>query len=475
MEGKPKGKEMTPYQQVLEKYELPFPLYPFQENDMNEWAADPRTGLYYEPGLGKTPTSTVCSLYKMTMGVDMIVVLMPPILISRWARWLAKVKQKDGTAFKILSYQGTPKVRKAMSFKGQDFILMSMPIFKRDYERICNELGSMKLHVILDEAQCIKDVGTDNYKLYRDFVETHSHQLLTGTPLNNPLDAYAYVKLITPQIYPNLAMFERCHVYERDFFDKPISFQNLELLASNLLLHAVRRTKEECLKDLPECIIQPFEYDLDPRHLKLYRQLVDEQLLKLPDGDKIDATQASALYHALGQIIMQWHYFGQDEKLKSAGFDVIDEVLDELGDKKLIVFGNYRRTNAAIVKRYGCPGVWGEVPPKKKQEALDKFIDDPRCRMIVLHPISAGQGIDGLQDVCADILYVEPPIAVSHWTQSLSRAHRDGQKNLVTVRMAQAIGTIQQHLVKRLTEKEALVNPIQGSRALLRDALLGNS
>ena len=109
----------------------------------------------------------------------------------------------------------------------------------------------------------------------------------------------------------------------------------------------------------------------------------------------------------------------------------------------------------------------------KKQEALDRFIDDPKCRMIVLHPVAAGQGLDGLQHVCSDILYVEPPVAVSHFTQSLSRVHRDGQRKVVTVRLGVAAGTIQQHLVQSLTYKEALVNPLQLSKARLRDALMG--
>lgn len=40
----------------------------------------------------------------------------------------------------------------------------------------------------------------------------------------------------------------------------------------------------------------------DIKHLKLYRKLAEEELLKLPDGGKIDATQATKLVHALGQI-----------------------------------------------------------------------------------------------------------------------------------------------------------------------------
>lgn len=464
---------VKPYEYIRANYRLPFDLYPFQQNAVNALAPLPRTGLYFEPGLGKTATSTVCALYHLGDGAEVVLVLVPPIIIPTWARWLARIRRSDGTSLKVLAYEGSPTRRKSMNFAGQDFILMSMQIFKRDYERVCWQLGPKRVHVILDEAQCIKGVGTQNYKMFRDFVGLQSHQLLTGTPLSNPMDAFAYVKLNAPSVYLTLAQFERIHVSQRDVFNKPTAYQNLDLLKENLLINADRKTKEDVLIDLPECIIVPLEYELAPQHQKLYKRLVNEQLLKFSDGETINATQASALYHALGRIVMQWSHYGHDESLKSAGYEVVEEVLEELGDKKLIVFGNYKRTNAELVRRFNCPGIWGEISATTKQEALDEFIENPKCRMIVLHPQAGGVGVDGLQRVCSDVLYVEPPMAVSHLTQSLSRVHRDGQKHVVTIRLATALGTIQQHLVRSLSSKEALVNPLQGSRSTLRAAFFG--
>ena len=37
-----------------------------------------------------------------------------------------------------------------------------------------------------------------------------------------------------------------------------------------------------------------------------------------------------------------------------------------------------------------------------------------------------------------------------------------------------ALGTIQEHLVASLTETEDLVNPLQGSKAMLREAIFGS-
>ena len=114
------------------------------------------------------------------------------------------------------------------------------------------------------------------------------------------------------------------------------------------------RTKEDVLPDLPECIISDIEYELDSPHtapgtagsfmvvadlldsphMALYRKMATHKLLEWKEEQKLDLTQATALYHALGQIVCQWHYFGQDEALKSKVYSLIEEVLEELGDKK---------------------------------------------------------------------------------------------------------------------------------------------
>jgi SNF2 family DNA or RNA helicase len=373
---------MTPYEAVLSHYDLPFPLYDFQVEDVNELACLNRTGAYLEPGLGKTVVSTCCALYKKLPSwgrtVDTILVIAPPLLIQQWSRWLKTIKPKNGKPLDIVSYQGSPAARKKLKLKA-DFVLMSIQIFKKDYQRIREELWYQRLHVVLDEAHCIKDIKTSNYKLYQEFIndtcaypleghaESHrTHQLLTGTPLNKPLDAYAYIKLIAPIVYRSKGMFDQLHIAGLDSFGNPIGFKNLDLLTNSLMLSSVRHTKEDVL-NLPPCTIQPIVYELDHKHKALYDKLANEQILKLGDGSKIDATQCMALFHSLQQIICQWDYFAQDPKLVSQAYRLIEETLEELGSKKLVVFANYRRTNQALVDRFKCPGVWGEVSPLQKQ------------------------------------------------------------------------------------------------------------
>jgi len=461
-----------PYEVVKSHFTLPFELYPFQQDIVNVLSPLPRAGYYAQPGTGKTAMSTASALYKKLKGTsEVAVVTMPPILIKTWARWLARIP-----GIKVTQYLGTPKARAAIKLDG-DFILMSIQIFKIDHVRIMAELGHKPRVLIVDEATAIKSVASDNYKKTREFADDQELMLLTGTPLSSPADAYAYCKLIAPTIYRNLRTFENVHVEERDFFNKPTKWQNLDLLADNMRVNAVRVYKRDVLKDLPPITYTPIFYDLSPDHARLYKRLADDQVLKLKDGGKIDATQATALYHALQQIIINFDVFAQDDTLLSAGYDIIEEVMDEIAGGKLVIFASYRMTNRGLVKRlakYNAVAAYGDLTSVQQARNIEQFISDPACRILIAQPISAGYGVDGLQAVCSDALFLEEPVVPRDFEQACDRLSREGQRHGVNVRIAIALKTCQVRLHNNLLAKDALVNSVQGSYQDLRDAIFGN-
>lgn len=462
---------MTPYELVKHNYTLPFDLYPYQQEAVNELAPTPRMGLWLDMGCGKTITSIVICLYKLLMGhVEHVIVLMPPILLVGWGRVLSKF---PGLTYTI--YRGTPKQREGLSLDSK-FILMSYQIFKKDFDKLCKAYSHDHVALVCDESTAVKNVGSDTYKKVRDFAVGQHLLLLSGSPLSTPHDGYAPIKLVSPNIYRTLAQYEMIHVKSRDFFKNVTEWQNLDLLASNLLVNSVRVLKEDVLKDLPPVIYAPLYYELDPAHQKTYRILCDQQMLKFDNGEKLDATNASALYNALQQVPCNREHFMQEDG-ESQALDLIHEVMEELGDRKLVVFTAYRMTNRLLrerMQKYGVVTVFGEVSTKEKDAALDTFVNDPNCRMLVLQIRSGGFGIDGLQAVCTDALFMEMPIVPAWFHQAVARVHRTGQTKPVTARVAIAERTIQVRLWNILQEKDSLVNTcIRGPRDL-REALAGN-
>lgn len=461
---------MTPYEVVKQHYTLPFTARPYQEATINELAPLPRAGYYLDTGTGKTFCSTVSALYKLLMGAHHVLCIMPPILITGWARFLQSIPEVSVTV-----YRGTPAQRKDIPLTG-DFILMSMQIFKKDYERMCEEFEHKSVVVIVDEATSIKNVGSDNYKKIRDFTVGQHFLPLTGTPLSTPMDGYAFIKQIAPTIYRNLHHFENVHVAERDFFGTVVAWKNLELLSENLKVNSVRLLKTDVLHDLPSISYDPIFYELDPSHYKLYKTLAEEQLLPLKDGGKIDATVEQALHHALQQIVVNYDHFADDPKCVSNTLDLVQELMGELEGRKLLIFAKYRMTNRKLIQMlqpYGAVGAYGDLTTTQQRKNIDQFIDDPKCRVLVAQPTSAGYGVDGLQHVCQDALFVELPDIPRDFHQAVARLWREGQKEKVTVRIAVAERTLQVRKLKLMLAKDELVSKVQKSYADLRSEIFG--
>ena len=458
-----------PYQELKKRVNLPVELYEFQQRAANELGPLPRLGLYFDVGTGKTFTAIVIAMYKLLFSsIEKTVVIMPPVLLQNWRRNIEKFPGTD-----VLIYAGTPAQRKKLTFDRQ-FILVGLQMFKRDIKRFEAELGNCRLFIIVDEAQALKNPGSDNFKFVRDFSLINDLCLLTGTPLSVPEDGYAYIKLLTPEVYKSQYQFESIHVTERDFrTNKPKEYAHLGMLNKNLLLVAHRVLKEDVLRDLPELTYTPIYYDLEPEHLKLYHRMVDEQMVKLTNGGKIDLTNVSALYQALQQVPCNAEYFSEG-RIRSTVFDLIDTVMDELAGRKLVIFCHYRRTTTQLLeylKAFNAVALWGET--KDRQAPIDTFVKDPKCKVIILQIQAASAGIDGLQDVCQDMLFVEMPYRAATFHQAIARLHRDGQKSGVNCRVAIAQKTLQSRVWEYLQENDSLVNTVIRGSHDIRAALEG--
>jgi SNF2 family DNA or RNA helicase len=470
--------EFSILDEVNKHFKLPFQPFEFQRAAIEELGLFERSGWYAEPGCGKTLMSTVVALNKQLDNPKLVTfVIMPPILINSWARWLASVGGVD----RVVVYRGTPKERNALKIKNARFILMSVQIFKRDIHRFEREFATRPRLGVVDEATSIKNTDSDNHRTVRDFFNGHGLLLLTGTPLSNPMDVYGYVKLIAPSVYRSLQQFKNIHVEEQDFFGTVTKWRNFDLLQTNLLTNSCRMLKEHVLKDLKQPVYTPIHYPLDEAHRRLYERLMAEQLLEYKSGKIIDATSAIRLHHAAQQIVCNFDHFADDPSKRSAAFDILDAVVEELGlasgsGKKLLVFSLYRMTNRKLVQYlspYGAVACYSEVSPAQQARNIDRFLADPKCQILIAQPLSAGYGLN-LQEVCSDVLFLETPVVPAHFHQSVARVYREGQRNTPVVRIGIAEGTIQTYLHRRLLEKDALVNRIQIGFEDLRDAIYGD-
>lgn len=466
-----------PIDLVLERYAFPFPPKPHQADTVNKYGKLDRHGYGWKPGCMKTMGTTLHACYLNSVkATKQWIILVPPIVLRNWSRFLEKVIDRStGKPVTQTLYAGTPQEREALSLATQ-FIMMSYDIFKRDFDKLEAHFVDRKVGLIADEAHKIKNMETDNYKYVKKMFDNRPMLLATGTPITSPDDAYTYMEFTNSKAYYSKRHFEQLHVGERDGYEKVSKWVNLDVLQKNFLVNWTMYRSEDIRSDDQPVTFIPIVYDLAPAHLKLYDQMVEDQMLEFDDGRVIDAISATALYHKCQQIVCNWDVFSQNETCQSAGIELVEEVLDEIGSEKLMVVANYRMTNATLLRRlepYGAVQIVGGLTDKQRNASLDRFIGNPTCRVLIIQPEAGGVGLDGLQHVCNEGIFLECPTIPRQFEQAYARLAREGQKRQVNWRIAVANKTIQVKLHRDLLNKDATVVKVTGGIKTLREAIHG--
>lgn len=471
---------MSVLQGLMEHYDLPFRLYDFQERTLEEAADKEFFGYYFDPGMGKTISAVLHALHlKLTRGVDRWIVLVPPVVIPSFVRGIKLVKDKTGEPLEALPYLGTPKQRAALRdrFTQSPFIVMSWDIFKQDYDEIYEFVQNNPVGIIADEAQRQKNIKTQNHKALHMASRFCPVLLLSGSPTTIPEDAYSYMRFTNPKAYPTFGNMQRKHVVPGDDpYGRDKTYKDLDVLKRNFHVNASRLHKRDYLKDLPPITYTPIFYDLDPKHLALYRKIADEKLIELESGDMLDATAPSRLFQMLQQIIVNYGTFADNDNMESAALQVVEDVLDEIGEEKLVVSCSYRMSNELVCRKfekYNPVSIMGGLSAQQRDAQIKKFQEDPTCRLMVIHPKAAGEGVDGLQHVCSEMLFLECPSTAPVFYQVAARLERGGQTKPVNCRIAVAQGTLQVRHHKALLNNDAMIAKVEGGTKDLRAAIYG--
>lgn len=150
---------------VYKHYQLPYPLYDYQAAWVNAFATKEAAGMYFEVGAGKTLTGIAACLYhKILEPKNVVIILMPPILLNQWQSELLRIPQIG----KVQIYAGTPQARSKIDLN-VDYLLVSIDIFKNDFERLYEHYREYPVTLLIDEATCIKNISTTNYKAVKAF------------------------------------------------------------------------------------------------------------------------------------------------------------------------------------------------------------------------------------------------------------------------------------------------------------------
>ena len=288
--------------------------------------------------------------------------------------------------------------------------------------------------LVCDESHAIKNKKAVRTKAIKKLSKGIDHIfMLTGTPVLNrpseiisPLDVLRQFKSTFGDW--KAFVYRYCDAHPTHFGLDYTGASNVIELHDKLKKSCYYRIeKRDVLKDLPP--IQETLYQIDITNRKEYNRAKSDLIDYLKENyGQLKADQA---FYAESLVLMNTL-----TQLSTEGkIEGICEWLDsfiESSEEKIVVFGVHVDPLKILAGYYDCDVIVGDVNPKKRQLIIDNFqINDKR---ILFMNIAVGSiGIDGLQNVCSNVLFMELPWHYSSIDQAISRVERSGQKNNIEV------------------------------------------
>jgi SWI/SNF-related matrix-associated actin-dependent regulator 1 of chromatin subfamily A len=216
----------------------------------------------------------------------------------------------------------------------------------------------------------------------------------------------------------------------------------------------IRREKRDVLKELPNVTKQILNAPIS--NMRKYKKAVDDFIKYVREyqgEEKAEKAQEAEHLVAIGAM----------RKLSAEGkVKFIEQYLKdwkELEKGKLLVFGIHKEGLEYLSKKFKCDLIAGGVSSKKKQEIVKDFQVNKDV-FLFANMQSAGTGVDGLQNVCSNMVIFELPWRPSDLVQSIGRLDRSGQKEPVTITFILSEDTIDKDMWEMLSEKEAVTEAV---------------
>lgn len=137
-------------------------------------------------------------------------------------------------------------------------------------------------------------------------------------------------------------------------------------------------------------------------------------------------------------------------------FSDLDDFLEELGGKKVVVVCQFKEEIKQTILRYkalGARAIYGDIPMEERTQTIRDFQNGNDCNLIVLQPQAAGHGIT--LTAAAHLVFLSLDYNFEYYYQVAKRIERLGQKQAMFVihtlaRYADGTPTIDEDLLSVL-------------------------
>ncbi|MGN1140134.1 MAG: DEAD/DEAH box helicase, partial [Oliverpabstia sp.] len=420
-------------------------------------------------GLGKTLQTIAFLLSEFQeAGTDKrhALIITPASLVYNWKSEF----EKFAPELMVHTVVGTVKEREQIlsNLENQVIIITSYQLLYRDeelYEKIPFD------YQIIDEAQFIKNQGNQTTKAVKS-VDARFRMALTGTPIENKLsELWSIFDYIMPGFLYKYQRF-------RNEIETPVVKNQdqkvMERLQKMIQPFVLRRTKKEVLKELPDKIERCMYAQLDGEQREIYlahAQRMQMQLKNQTEEEfKTSKIQILAEITRLRQICCDPALLYEKYNGPSAKLDLCIELIKNAVESghKILLFSQFttmldRITKALEGNEISYYLLTGKTSKEERAAMAERFNHDDTS----VFCISLKAGGTGLNLTGADmVIHYDPWWNAAVETQATDRAHRIGQKQVVTVYKLIARDTLEEKITELQSKKKELASQVMGGEGI---------
>lgn len=356
-------------------------------------------------------------------------------------------------------------------------------LINHDGVRIYEEI--LKRHVfewvIVDESTKIKSASSKVFKAHVDISwKCKRRMVLSGTPNPNGFeDLWAQYYFLDR----GLTLHSNMKDFLADYF-KPInvghfggkdavkwvlkSEQDAKRLVDHVKAGAVFLDQRDCV-DLPQRVDMRREIEMSEEQSKAYQEMEKELVAVLRDANSVEHTaeavnrlsQIMKLRQITSGFVTTDTATGHTVHFKdNPKWDELDDIIEELGGKKLVVVCQFKEEIRAMEKRlskYGGVGaIYGEEKLADRVDYIRSFQNADDIRFMILQPQAAAHGITLTKSPY--MVFMSLDFNFEYYYQTGKRIERIGQKERMIVwhmlaRTAGGDETVDHDLMAVLTDK----------------------
>ena len=284
--------------------------------------------------------------------------------------------------------------------------------------------------------------------------------LLTGTPIKNgsPINLYPLLEMCRHKLASDKSNYiDRYCAPVRKEFGKKIVWDitgaaHLDELSKETIDVILRRTKKECLTELPEKLRLYKAVELESKQKKEYKNklstLVVDYRRRVTEGEVDEAAEALVTLNYIRKLNSE---FKVDTAIALA-----QELLEQ--GQQVILFTEFVESAKALYeamsKLVNTELLIGET--KDRQGAVDRFQSGES--KIFVGTIKAG-GVGITLTAASQVILVDRPWTPGDAEQAEDRAYRLGQKNAVFVNRLQ-LGLVDESIDRRIYEKQMNIDKV---------------